>query len=107
MTHGMKRPWWATWGKERLSARTGWRWKIDVDPASLHFGCLQIARDTTGWSYVHGDYDLKDVIVRGRETYNERREGKVDGVKNFTPLLPGLEFETIQRELNAAVEVVP
>ena len=96
---------WATWGKERLSARTGWRWKIDVDPASPHFGCLQIARDTTGWSYVHGDYDLKDVIVRGRETYNERREGKVDGVKNFTPLLPGLEFETIQRELNAAMGV--
>jgi hypothetical protein len=96
---------WSAWAKERVSVRTHWRWKVDVDPASPHFGCLQIARDGVPWSYVHGDYDLKDVIVMGKETFNERAEGKVDGVKNFTPLLPGLEFETIRRELNAAIGV--
>lgn len=96
---------WVVWGKERLSARTGWRWKIDIDPASPHFGCLQIAKDAVTWSYVHGDYDLKDVIVRGRETYNERKEGNIDGVKNYTPLLPGQAFETIRRELNDAMGV--
>jgi hypothetical protein len=42
---------WASWGKEHTSARSGWRWRVDVDPKSPHFGCLQIARDgveTTG-----------------------------------------------------------
>lgn len=96
---------WAAWGKEHASGLSGWRWKVDVDPASPHFGCLQISRDNVGWSYLHGDYDLKDVVVKGHETYNERNEGKFQGAKNFTPLLPGLEFETIRRELNAAMGV--
>jgi hypothetical protein len=92
---------WAYWGKEHLSTRTGWKWKIDIAPDSQHFGCLQISKDAIPWSYVHGDYDLKDVILLGAETFNERREGKIDGVKNYTPRLPnGLEFESIQRELN-------
>lgn len=96
---------WTYWGKEHTSAATGWRWKVDVDPSSQHFGCLQLARDAIGWSYIHGDYDLKDVIVRGKETLNEREEGKLQGVKNFTPLLPGMEFETIRKELNDAMGV--
>jgi hypothetical protein len=94
---------WAAWGKEHASARSGWRWRIDVDPLSKHFGCLQIARDAIGWSYLHGDYDLKDVIVLGRESDNQRLEGKVQGAKNYTPLLPGLEFETIRKALNDGI----
>ncbi len=96
---------WATWGKEHTSGLSGWRWRVDVDPESPHFGCLQIARDGIGWSYLHGDYDLKDVVARGHETYNERDEGKHQGAKNYTPLLPGMEFETIRRELNDAMGV--
>jgi hypothetical protein len=96
---------WPGWGKEHTSARSGWRWRIDVEPASPHFGCLQIARDGVGWSYLHGDYDLKDVIVRGRETFNQRQEGKIQGAKNYTPLLPGLEFETLRKALNEAMGV--
>ena len=96
---------WPAWGKEHSSGLSGWRWKVDVDPASVHFGCLQLARDNIGWSYLHGDYDLKDVVVKGHETFNERNEGKHQGAKNFTPLLPGLEFETIRRELNEAMGV--
>jgi len=96
---------WSYWGKEHFSARTGWKWRIDVNPASAHFGCLQIARDDIPWSYVHGDYDLKDVIVKGRETFNERAEGKIQGVKNYTPILPGQEFETIRRELNEGMGI--
>ncbi len=94
---------WRFWGNDHLSERTGWHWKIDINPASTHFGCLQLARDSIPWSYIHGDYDLKDVIVRGEETYNERIEGKIQGVKNYTPLLPGLEFETIRKALNDAM----
>lgn len=96
---------WTFWGKDHLSARTGWHWKIDVDPTSVHFGCLQLARDAMGWCYVHGDYDLKDVIVKGHEAYNQRNEGKIQGVKNYTPLLPGLEFETIRKALNDAMGI--
>lgn len=94
---------WTYWGKDHFSARTGWHWKVDIDPASPHFGCLQIAREAIGWSYVHGDYDLKDVIVRGEETFNQRYEGNIHGVKNYTPLLPGMEFETIRKALNSAM----
>ena len=96
---------WKFWGQEHFSVRTGWRWKIDIDPSSIHFGCIQIARDSIPCSYLHGDYDLKDVIVKGKESYNERIEGKIQGVKNYTPLLPGLEFETIRKELNEAIGV--
>lgn len=96
---------WPAWAKERVSARTGWRWRVDVDPGSAHFGCLQVARDAVPWSYLHGDYDLKDVIVRGHEAHNERVEGTVHGVKNYTPRLLGREFETIQRALNDAMGV--
>jgi hypothetical protein len=58
-----------------------------------------------GWSYLHGDYDLKDVIVKGHETDNQRQEGKVQGAKNYTPLLTGMEFETIRKALNDAIGV--
>lgn len=94
---------WASWGKDHASGRSGWRWRIDVDPGSPHFGCLQLARENVPWSYLHGDYDLKDVIVKGHETFNQRQEGKVQGAKNYTPLLPGLEFETIRKALNDAI----
>lgn len=96
---------WAAWGKEHPSTRSGWRWRVDIDPNSRHFGCLQIARDGVGWSYLHGDYDLKDIIVKGHETVNQRQEGKVQGAKNYTPLLPGLEFETIRKALNETIGV--
>jgi hypothetical protein len=72
----------------------------------MRFGALMLKRADVPWSYVHGDYDLKDVIVKGHETFNARHEGTLDGVKNFTPQLPkGLEFETIQRELNTVMGV--
>ena len=96
---------WPSWGKEHFSARSGWRWRVDVDPLSQHFGCLQIAREKVGWSYIHGDYDLKDVIVKGHEKDNRRHEGKAQGAKNYTPLLNGMEFETIRQELNQAMGV--
>ncbi|MBX7104724.1 MAG: hypothetical protein K1X57_11630 [Gemmataceae bacterium] len=93
---------WAEWGVERKGVNAPrWSWKVDVNPESERFGALMLRRDDVPWSYVHGDYDLKDVIVKGFETVNKRDEGKLDGVKNFTPKLPkGLEFETIQQELN-------
>jgi hypothetical protein len=92
---------WETWGLERnavLAPR--WQWRVQVNPLSPQFGCIQLRADGIPWSYVHGDYDLKDVIVRGKEQDNRRNEGKLDGVKNFTPVLHELEFEKVQKKLN-------
>jgi len=97
---------WAAWGVGRACVcASAWRWRVDVDPGSEHYGCLQLSNINggVGWSYVHGDYDLKDVIVPGRETDNQRFEGKVDGVKNFTPKLPELDYERVRLRLNQLI----
>ncbi|KQZ77668.1 hypothetical protein ASD55_07315 [Rhodanobacter sp. Root561] len=95
---------WAAWGVGRVAACSAeWRWRVDVDPASRHYGCLQLNHAGKGWVYIHGDYDLKDVIVRGNETDNRRHEGQLHGVKNFTPLLTNMEFERIRVSLNQLI----
>jgi hypothetical protein len=92
---------WAIWGVERTAVHAPrWKWRVDIDPGSPRFGCLQLKKTGGEWCYIHGDYDLKDVIVLGRETDNQRAEGKLDGVKNFTPVLYEREFESIRTELN-------
>ena len=92
---------WSIWGVDRVGALASrWQWRVDIDPLSTYFGCLQIKNESIEWSYVHGDYDLKDVIVRGRERDNRRHEGTLDGVKNFTPVLHELEFDKVQKALN-------
>jgi hypothetical protein len=95
---------WSIWGVERVAVNAPrWKWRVDISPSSPRFGCLQLKKGTEGWCYIHGDYDLKDVIVLGRETDNRRAEGKLDGVKNFTPVLYEKEFETIRTELNTLI----
>jgi hypothetical protein len=95
---------WSIWGVERQAvAAPRWKWRVDIDPASPRFGCLQLKQGGGGWCYIHGDYDLKDVIVTGRETDNRRAEGKLDGVKNFTPVLYDLEYEKIRVRLNELI----
>jgi hypothetical protein len=95
---------WSAWGVGRKAdCSPQWRWRVDVDPASAHFGCLQLAREGLNWAYIHGDYDLKDVIVPGKETDNRRNEGKVDGVKNYTPLLSDVDFDQIRASLNQLI----
>ena len=97
---------WSVWGVERQAVHAPrWQWRVDVDPLSPRFGCLQLKQAGMGWCYVHGDYDLKDVIVLGREAHNQRHEGSLDGVKNFTPVLYEREFERIRAALNAEMGV--
>ena len=92
---------WSIWGVERQAVNAPrWKWRVDVDPGSERFGCLQISGGQIPWVYIHGDYDLKDVIVVGSERDNRRAEGTLDGVKNYTPILQGLEFDTVQTALN-------
>jgi hypothetical protein len=95
---------WVQWGVGRPAVCSGeWRWRVDVDPASKHYGCLQLSGPKLAWSYIHGDYDLKDVIVPGNETDNRRNEGELFGVKNFTPLLPNVEYERVRSALNQQI----
>lgn len=97
---------WSAWGVERTGAFAGrWKWRVDIVPTSPHFGCLQMNNGASGWCYVHGDYDLKDVIVRGKESDNRRFEGQIDSVKNFTPQLQNLEFEKVSTRLNSLMGV--
>lgn len=95
---------WAAWGVGRTAhCSAEWRWRVDVDPASSHYGCMQLSHAGKQWAYVHGDYDLKDVIVPGSETDNRRNEGQLFGVKNFTPLLTNIEFERVRLSLNQLI----
>ncbi len=98
---------WSYWGVIRQGVHAkNWHWCVDVDRLSPQFGCIRLQQSGGEWCYIHGDYDLKDVIVPGNEWYNERNEGKRDGVLNFTPKLPaGRVWETIRDELNAEVGV--
>ena len=97
---------WSVWGVERAAVHAPrWKWRVDINPESRYFGCLQLYRADIGWCYIHGDYDLKDVIVSGHETDNKRLEGKLDGVKNFTPQLTNLTFEQVQDALNRRMGV--
>ena len=76
---------------------------MDVDPNSPRFGCLQLKTGNINWSYIHGDYDLKDVVVDASPVTREvniRHKKLIDGVPNNTPYLFGLPFETLQAQLN-------
>src|SRR3954469_2641004 len=111
---------WATWGEPRQGVHApNWSWRVDVDPTSKHFGCLQLLkRGRTDWCYIHGDYDLKDVIVATREgeSHNEGVKKTLDGVPNITPVLGqgvknipamyrGKEYEFIKTWLNLQMGV--
>lgn len=93
---------WKEWGKEHQSANgSPWFWRVNIDPGSETFGCIQLRRDRLPWSYIHGDYDLKDVIVVGRESDNRRQKYAIDGLPDYyMPLLEGRDFMEIRHELN-------
>lgn len=45
------------------------RYKVDLNEKSNHFGCLMV-KEGAIYRYVHGDYDLKDIVEVGREDWN-------------------------------------
>ncbi len=97
---------WSVWGVERSGANASrWKWRVEVNPASPHFGALQLKLGGGAWCYIHGDYDLKDVIVRGHETDNRKHSGTIDGVKNYTPMLADVQFERVRAALNERMGV--
>jgi hypothetical protein len=85
--------WDLLWGRPQHGIKApDWDWRVDVNPESDHFGCLMLKSHSRGWEraefrYIHGDYDLKDVIVSGHEDDYRFTQSKMDGVKNITPVL--------------------
>jgi hypothetical protein len=100
----------AVWGVERTGVKAPrWKWRVDIDLNSPRFGCLQL-NSGKGWCYIHGDYDLKDVIVAGgnEETNiamqtNITHKRKIDGVPNNIPFLFTINYEDIRTRLNALI----
>jgi hypothetical protein len=45
------------------------RYKVDLNEKSNHFGCLMV-KEGAIYRYLHGDYDLKDIVEVGREDWN-------------------------------------
>ena len=45
------------------------RYKVDTNEKSNHYGCLMV-KEGAIYRYLHGDYDLKDIVEVGREDWN-------------------------------------
>lgn len=80
--------------------------RTDMDAGSRHFGCIQIrCAGRYDWSYVHGDYDLKDIIEEGHESRNVARSGKEWGIKHATVQLVRSSLMGVLFDLNRAMGV--
>jgi hypothetical protein len=79
---------WNDFKADYLGAR-GSDYQVDSDPKSRHFGCVQYKG-----KYLHGDYDLYDIIVVGHVRANLAVVGTRDGAPDFRParLLPIEDF---------------
>jgi hypothetical protein len=85
------------YGKGPNPGMTGRRgFNLDTNPRSAHFGCLTLNR-----LYLHGDYDLYDIIDPKNPLSNEAIEEMLYGVRHMrSPLL-----QPIQDWINARIGV--
>jgi hypothetical protein len=78
------------------SDRSVREFRVDLDPASRHYGCL-----TLNGAYLHGDYDLKDIV-------NPRKLGPNTAIADRLHNQPHMrtdEFEPIQKYVNDRIGV--
>src|SRR6266849_1709034 len=68
---------WNDFKTEYLDSK-GSDYAVDRDPKSRHYGCVQYKG-----KYLHGDYDLYDIIVPGRA--NLAVVGERDGAPDYRP----------------------
>jgi hypothetical protein len=66
------------------------------DPSSPHYGAVTLHGD-----FVHGDYDLYDIVQPGEETRNQARYEILDG----EPHMRGELFDSVQPFLNTILGV--
>jgi hypothetical protein len=79
---------WNDFKTEYLNVK-GSGYTVDRDSKSRHYGCVQYNS-----KYLHGDYDLYDIIVVGHERANLAVVGTRDGASDFRParLFPVEDF---------------
>ena len=70
---------WNGFKSEYLDAK-GSDYAVDRDRKSRHYGCVQYKG-----KYLHGDYDLYDIIVVGHERANLAVVGERDGAPDYRP----------------------
>jgi len=68
---------WNNFKSDYLDSRAS-DYSVDGDPKSRHYGCVCYKG-----KYLHGDYDLYDIIVTGHENANLAVVGARDGVPDF------------------------
>lgn len=93
----------------------GSQYWVQDDPTSKHYGCVMLQRD--GYKYIHGDYDLKDVVEVGCENWNlalgekrrtpgEEQTGEnPEGTLNIDGLLVEHDLQKIIDLLNRGIGV--
>jgi len=84
------------WNKVKGELLGSLNYKVDEDKTSKHYGCLMY-RDGSKFSYIHGDYDLYDVVDMYRPASNEAFLGRLDGAPNNY----GPEFDRVRDLLNS------
>jgi hypothetical protein len=85
------------YGKGDRPGQTGRRgYNLDTNPRSAHFGCLTLHR-----LYLHGDYDLYDVIDPENPLNNEAIEEMLHGERNMCSPLQ----KKVQDWINARIGV--
>ena len=91
---------WSEWGVERQAVLAPrWRWRVDVDPASPRFGCLQLSQGGGAWCYIHGDYDLYDIIDPAHPSANLAAIETLRGV----PHMRGPRLGEVQSYINERI----
>ncbi|HEY1375769.1 MAG TPA: hypothetical protein VGF55_03210 [Gemmataceae bacterium] len=88
----------------------GSAYRVQDDPTSKHYGCVMA--NVAGYKYVHGDYDLKDVVEMDTEDWNvaigektrtpiEQASGENEGgTLNIEGILLNRSLDEIQDLLN-------
>ncbi len=78
----------------RRSLKYRLEYSVDMDNRSVHFGCLKFNN-----KWIHGDYDLKDIILEGQE----RRNLAVVEMLRGQPHMRGPGFYRVQSFINTRI----
>jgi len=83
------------WKKMEHAGLSNELYKTDLDKSSKHYGCLML-RSQASYSYIHGDYDLYDVVDMQSPHLNSAFLSRLDGSDhNYGP-----EFKRVKDLLN-------
>ncbi len=67
--------------------RINGRYKVDLNKQTKRYGCVML-RAPQGWCYIHGDYDLKDIIPEENSRQNVALRHRLYGQQHMRdPLL--------------------